>query len=63
MTLFRVYKDNELIAGPFASREGAYLECITREGDYVQEWDVAGNVVAHVTNAECHRHLQKSYPR
>jgi hypothetical protein len=35
MTPFRAYKHNELIGGPFASREGAYLECIVRDGDFV----------------------------
>ncbi len=63
MNLFRVYKDNEVIAGPFASREGAFFECVTRDAGKVVERDIAGNDVREFARSECERHLRElRYP-
>ena len=63
MNLFQVYKGTQ-VAGPFESREGAYVECVVRVADRVVERDIAGNDLREITRMECESTLRElGYPR
>jgi hypothetical protein len=60
MNTYYVYNGDVLIAGPLASREGAYLECLHHEdADRVTESDVMGAIIEEIDRHECAARLRK----